>query len=1447
MLTQYEKNLSNLSYTNKDFQTIYPELLDLVSKISYKWDPSVSDESDPGVVLLKLAALMADKNNYNIDKNILELFPLSVTQETNARQLFEQLGYSMRYYQAATMNIQLTLNNPPELSATDLSDLGIPEDADLTESKYNLNYKLPRFTMVSDEDNSVVYTLTQDVNIGTDGITVSIPAIQGTANNYLINGQSTITIDNLDYKNRLYFTELDIAENGIFITTVGNPYEYWSKVDNLILQPIGTKCYKFGLSDDGTKCFIEFPSDIDSLIESGLNITYIRTNGLAGNIGAKHITQFFVDTEAERHLITSTTTQKCTISAENVFISNPLAAIDGKDPETIDEAFIQYQRVKNTFGTLVSLSDYTNFMISNKNVSNGYVCDRTNDIQSAYKILNTETTNNNNFEHYVQNNLKTKTLQLNDTKFTPTGEPEKTISGVLEYQELEPEMNAFDLKVYALAYVDNVNHTAAYQKSFEIIENSTLTVSDMYNLHSDSTGWGELKTIQHDFKNYEPYRMIMLKNRYFIDAKIIPQYKVSQVESNDLKTKIYSELYLALNSKQIKFGEMIDYNLVYDTILNADPRIKALILQDITYETYAAYPDNDGHIQYLQIDSTSTQPDYTSEEEKEVDKSKTPHDLWTTFRHEIFAKSVLKGVTQYLNSEDEFTHSLRENKSETITDAYFAKTNTQVQVINLQDNLNLPRIFRKLGDNENLIFTAPNLLDDIPYGVYVKYFYHFAKFTDKNTKLPANCDYTLSPQDFIVFVWSDEDGTDGPAQYKYVKYQQPDENKDPITISPSFAMNTYQGSYSIQIKDVMENAVDINVATEVFAHLPITGSTPSLIPHTQMITSDPSSPFANVSLNTLLSKLNDTNYCTLSGSKQIKTRKLNKIHINNKTGNGTNKVYWILNNISNIGDKKYYTLFNEGSEEGEGVTSYTLKTGESLLYGNHAQTHLVILGSGTKITRKSTVGSWKVEALNESEILMDPFKYLDDYWFTIDETETLEATEQQFYQIGSGYEVVLHPSSIYKDLYEGENDIIAQGMVIESTQLTRSFLNGGPTTTRPGFTNAPIYDFEIQLQDKSSDIVSSINLPYRNHPAYGWTARSLFNINCSPTNPQRVYQYQSIDLYNNSTLEEAQSSEPILHLPITTDDDIPFYFMLDREVALTGGSHFIDLTLRDLLANEINPSTVYTYVLSTCDEKFISGDDKDFKLADTSYIDQARPVWEEVWQVKDSSTEVVAKLPINNCSYYIKSQDDVRVKAKYILPITLPKGKYILPIHLSESTDELIICHHEITPGSDNINIPKSSKIELIEFQNSSSSTYKTYGNHLLYMELNPSDTTKEMYEGYLSIYYKNEQTEGRECLLTFQSPYHYVYKHQDIAETEQDILPVLLKYDLNGSNTSIFNYIYQVPEDTLIENPLLAKSFLDSNHPYNPFVIAEWDINDLTCDGKKRDRNKCIIEDKIK
>lgn len=66
--SQYSNPLSAISYSNKDFRAIFQELLDLTKKLTYKWDPSISNESDPGVILLKLNAVIGDKNNYNIDK-----------------------------------------------------------------------------------------------------------------------------------------------------------------------------------------------------------------------------------------------------------------------------------------------------------------------------------------------------------------------------------------------------------------------------------------------------------------------------------------------------------------------------------------------------------------------------------------------------------------------------------------------------------------------------------------------------------------------------------------------------------------------------------------------------------------------------------------------------------------------------------------------------------------------------------------------------------------------------------------------------------------------------------------------------------------------------------------------------------------------------------------------------------------------------------------------------------------------------------------------------------------------------------------------------------------------------------------------------------------------------------------------------------------------------------
>ena len=92
MITEKEIESIQLSATKKDFYQIWNELLETAGKLSERWDPTSTNESDPGIVLLKVLTAIADKLNYNIDKNILEAFMPSAAQEESMRKLCSMLG-----------------------------------------------------------------------------------------------------------------------------------------------------------------------------------------------------------------------------------------------------------------------------------------------------------------------------------------------------------------------------------------------------------------------------------------------------------------------------------------------------------------------------------------------------------------------------------------------------------------------------------------------------------------------------------------------------------------------------------------------------------------------------------------------------------------------------------------------------------------------------------------------------------------------------------------------------------------------------------------------------------------------------------------------------------------------------------------------------------------------------------------------------------------------------------------------------------------------------------------------------------------------------------------------------------------------------------------------------------------------------------------------------------
>lgn len=1211
-MSNYVRDLSNLSYTNKDFGEIYPELLDLAKKISYKWDPSLSDESDPGVVLLKLAALMADKCNYNIDKNVLELFPASVTQLSNARQLFEQCGYIMRYYESATTELSLRMLNEPEITDNDVTAMlgtTVTYTANTlkTDTSGDLlrHYIIPRFSMFSDVDNSIVYTTTEDVTVFSDGSTATVPVIQGAVNEYSVNGSTIITVDMLDSNNRVYFTELNIPENGIFISNVDKA-ERWSQCDNLLLEPLGTPCYKFGLTLDGMRCYVEFPSDIDTLIGNGINIHYVLTSGTDGNVRKNFIRQFFSDPEIVRKIGSSYLEQKTDLTTDNIYITNDSPAANGRNPETISEAYRNYERVKTTFETLVSTKDYTDFLVTNRDVSNCVVCDRADDIQSAYTVL----TNIDGEPQKIPHTKKhMKEYEVEGEASLDGGKSWVSNNVMVKYSIEEPEMTAFDLRVYGLKYVDGFTDYKSFSRSFDILD------SRVYNSIESSTA--DVKCLAHNYKSFEPDRIILLKNRYPIVAKIVSPYKLALSQQDEILSRIKLNLFNLLNSQAIDFGQEIDYNKVYDTILKSDPRISAIMLDEIQYETYAIYFSSlTQAFESIRIDSKSTPPDATKEEQKNFLTN-----IWNDFRTEVYTRSVLSGNTPLFVPDSVFIYSLAHEQAMNGDLTYEVETMATSVDIPLTYNGLHTLTTRELKDNDVITLTSPNLIMDKRYANYVQYVTNIGCETHPNYDDPnplvvvaKDEEYVLLPDEYIVFFWRTTDDANEP--YTYVKYTGRLEK--PVIICPSFTMvqqpNTANLSNRIYTIDDDYFRTLGDVGTNFSDGIQLTVPSTEMYSVTAPAVDSSLLEEGEVTLKPIL--LNDLINRYLIGerfnvrSNTIETKKINEIHLTDED-DGTSKFYWILNTVT---DGKY-RLF-PASLSSEEDDEYILQDGEQLIYSNDRLTQLYILGAGTLVRRhkkdsKAACGAWEVPALEHTlEFLSVGPQYFEDSehpWFNVKKQAArfeLYATEMAYRKLGAKTRLSIH---IPTD----------EGSELE-LQQAKYFVGSSGIITDQGVD--PGFKSHLVTYTVINEFGEEEKLAIRKHESLAWNVTSSLNLNLSTTDPMRLHAYQKVKWlpygeYNWLEIEGSDSEE--------------FYIQADRAVTKGGGSQ-LDVRYYDILTESYVPLQIYIYKL------------KDVNLSSSEDTNN----YDLPWQF---------------------AQDGITVSGKDVTltNISLPEGEYILPIQMT--------------------------------------------------------------------------------------------------------------------------------------------------------------------------------------
>ena len=669
--------ISNLSYTNKDFNSIYPELLDLVKKLTNKWDPSMSNESDPGVLLLKLNAIIADKNNYNIDKNVLECFPGSVTQEGNARKLFDSLGYNMNWYNSATNNIGFKALS--------------------TENFINNAFTINAFTKLTDSSGEIVYTLLQDV-ILTDTTTIqNRPCIEGTWQDYEINGTKIITTANLDSDLRLYFPERNVAQNGIYvIDAVSDSDKFydtntnWTSVDNIISYPLGNKVFEFGVTPDSNTCYIQFPEDAQALMGEGIKIRYILSSGESGNIKSGVIDRFFENITNEDNKVLN----------DDIKILQTNISVNGLDPESIESAYKSFKKVIGTFNTLITKRDYDNYIYSlqenNKNVvANVVVNDRTND--------------------------------LNDTNYIQTWAP-----GIQTKELVVPDtLHVYDVMLYLYQYADPTSEQN-FNLTFKPAQD-TPNETPVLTIINDSIE--NIKAVQQNLKRPEANdsNLFSINNLYTIKGTIITYYKVSKAEAQEIEQNAQYALINAFNSHNLNFGEELDQTKVIEVIENSDSRIKLFVLNDFNY---AVNPINTKGEDWIQGESQTKD----------------------SFNNNLVARMILRGNVQLFEFDDDFNYdfgqtSVQPIEANEVNLIESLGSELTVTLPTYGTNTNTPNTPYTLKTNEVIRLLAPNLITETEYSIAVKY---QLSNNGQPFTIPANTNYQLSGNEQINVTYQNE-------------------------------------------------------------------------------------------------------------------------------------------------------------------------------------------------------------------------------------------------------------------------------------------------------------------------------------------------------------------------------------------------------------------------------------------------------------------------------------------------------------------------------------------------------------------------------------------------------------------------------------------------------------------------------------------------------------------
>lgn len=571
-----------VNYTSRDYQSLLHDFIDAVPKLTELWKPEA--EADPGMVIAKYIASIAEVLGINLDLLANEIYAPSVSQRKNAEKIFSLIGYELGWYVAA--RTEITFTNVSSVPVT--IDFGfngsnfatVNAYTDITNASRVITYNILPLTnkygatdtrsrrdiIGSDVD---VFADTDEVQLAA-GESVTRVGIEGEIRSYTVSVQQ---VKDNNYIIKLPSQHIDTTAIWVKAKTSLNADSFlttqWVQCTNPaeFITPEPRFAVTYDSYSNAQVQISNYLNQLEDYSSNYLTVYWIDCSGVIGCVGENVLSNFL----PAKQTGTENIADSLTISNLSNTVELPHTnVVTGASPETAKEAYFSSRNYINTWDSLVTLPDYQRFLSREPGVDCGYVMD----CQKALDI---------NLAIY------------NDENLTDSQKSKKYIT---KYDFPEGDTNFDWTNILQLGFDPTDPQKYVFAANFK-----TYTAM-CYAIHNDfkNSSWGQGQTsnaqinkkplfiqykppaqfITNIIRDYRPLQAMSVQIqfgylrifKFYVTGQIYTKKPVTQDVGNNLIAKVKEALALYFAPANRQIGVLPTYQEIVETCIGADSRIR---------------------------------------------------------------------------------------------------------------------------------------------------------------------------------------------------------------------------------------------------------------------------------------------------------------------------------------------------------------------------------------------------------------------------------------------------------------------------------------------------------------------------------------------------------------------------------------------------------------------------------------------------------------------------------------------------------------------------------------------------------------------------------------------------------------------------------------------------------------------------------------------------------